>query len=283
MRVSVVLTTYNSPRWLELVLWGFSQQTHTDFEIVIGDDGSGPCTAKLIERMRIETGLPIRHVWQRDDGFRKCRVLNKALLHVRTDYVVFTDGDCIPRRDFVDTHVRNAESGRYLSGSYFKLPLETSEAIEKQDVLSGRCFDVGWLRDHGLPKSRNTIKVSATPWQAKLFNLITTTRCNLKGSNASAWTRDIAAVNGFDERMSYGGLDREFGVRLQNRGIKPKHVRFDAICIHLDHPRGYRDEQLVAQNKSLRQFVAREGIATTEYGLQQLVASGYLPNVPLSN
>ena len=51
MKLSVVITTYNSPLWLEKVLWGYSAQQHRDFEIVIGDDGSTEETAQLIQRM----------------------------------------------------------------------------------------------------------------------------------------------------------------------------------------------------------------------------------------
>ena len=40
MKTSVIFTTYNSPTWLEKVLWGFFSQTYRDFEIVIADDGS---------------------------------------------------------------------------------------------------------------------------------------------------------------------------------------------------------------------------------------------------
>src|SRR6056297_1935754 len=100
MQLSVVMTTYNSPLWLEKVLWGFSVQTHGDFELIIGDDGSSGSTADVINRLRQETQMTIHHIWQQDKGFRKCRILNKALLKASSDYVVFTDGDCIPRRDF---------------------------------------------------------------------------------------------------------------------------------------------------------------------------------------
>lgn len=267
MNVSVVLSTYNSPVWLEKVLWGYHHQSCKDFEIVIADDGSDDRTRQLITRMRDETDLSLVHVWQEDEGFRKCRILNKALLKTRYDYILFSDGDCIPRADFVATHVREARPGHFLSGSYFKLPLVTSQAISRDDIASGRCFDVKWLRDHGLGFWRKTHKISAGPRLAALLNSVTTTRCNFKGSNASAWKADILAVNGFDERMPWGGEDREFGVRLVNLGIEPKHVRYDAIVIHLDHARGYVDKEQVRHNKSLRQYNERHRIAYTDYGI----------------
>lgn len=270
MYVSVILSTYNSPLWLERVLWGYSAQQHREFEIVVADDGSTQATAELLRRMAKETGLAVEHVWQPDEGFRKCRILNKAVLAAKHDYLVFSDGDCIPRADFLAEHVHNAEPGYFLSGSYCKLPMATSEAITKDDILSGRCFDITWLRTHGLPRNRKNLKLAAPPKRAGLLNRLTTARCNFKGSNGSAWKADVLRVNGFDERMAWGGEDREFGVRLRNAGVKPKHVRYNAICIHLDHNRAYLDEAVVASNKRLRRSVEIDGVTSTNYGIRQL-------------
>jgi glycosyltransferase involved in cell wall biosynthesis len=270
MKLSVVMTTYNSPAWLEKVLWGYSVQRHRDFEIVIGDDGSRDDTRQLIDRMREETGLPIKHVWQEDDGFRKCRILNKAILQAEAPYLVFTDGDCIPRADFLAVHAAEALPGHYLSGGYHKLPMSTSVAITKDDILSGRCFELKWLKAHGLKSSYKNSKLTATPARAKLLNRLTPTKCNFKGSNASVWRDDVMRVNGFDERMPWGGLDREFGVRLINAGIRPKHVRYNAIVIHLDHKRGYKDPKLADENKQLRLYNARNKVTRTDHGIAEL-------------
>ena len=78
--ISVVLSTYNAVAWLEKVLWGFNAQTFRNFELVVADDGSGPETAALIEKMRSYVFYPIQHVWQEDEGFQKSRILNKAIL-----------------------------------------------------------------------------------------------------------------------------------------------------------------------------------------------------------
>jgi glycosyltransferase involved in cell wall biosynthesis len=273
MKLSVIMTTYNSPLWLEKVLWGYSVQDHKDFELIIGDDGSTDETREVIDRLRKETGMTIKHVWQEDKGFRKCRILNKSILQVESEYVVFTDGDCIPRKDFLSVHAREAEPETYLSGGYHKLPMSTSETITREDIVSGRCFDLKWLKAHGLKSSYKNSKLTAGPLRARIFNALTPTACNFKGSNGSAWLKDILAVNGFDERMPWGGLDREFGVRLINYGIKPKHVRYNAIVIHLDHKRGYKDPELVAANKALRVSSENNKTKVTPCGIKQLGAS----------
>lgn len=277
MKASVIISTYNSPAWLEKVLFGWFCQKRSDFELVIADDGSGPETAALLARLRPQSPVPIHHVWQPDDGFRKCRILNKAVLEASAPYLLFSDGDCIPRADFLDAHLRRAEPGYYLSGSYYKLPMRTSEAITREDIESGRCFDKHWLYRHGLPRWRKTLKLSAGPHLAPLLNRLTPAKCNFKGSNASVWKEDVLRVNGFDERMPWGGEDREFGVRLVNAGIRPRHVRYDAIVIHLDHARGYVDPGRVAANKALRLANARNGVTRTEHGIEQLQVEGYAP------
>ncbi len=275
MRISVIFSTYNSPKWLEKVLWGYSQQTHKNFEIIIADDGSTDETRSLIEQLRIDTGLTIKHVWQEDNGFQKCRILNKAILHAQSDYIVFTDGDCIPRHDFLATHAKEAKPSHFLAGSYIRLPMNTSQAITKEDILSHRCFDINWLKSQGLPSSRKNLKITANPSLAKALHFLTPARPNFKGGNSSVWLKDILKINGFDEKMQWGGLDREFGVRLVNAGVKARHVRYNTLTLHLDHSRGYKNPELVAANKALRKENERSKVVETQFGIRQLIEAGY--------
>lgn len=267
--ISVIVSTYNHPAWLEKVLWGFSGQTFTDFEILIADDGSGPETAALIERLRPEIGVPLRHVWHEDRGFRKCEILNKAILAADGDYLVFTDGDCIPRRDFLQVHQSLAEPRRFLSGGYVKLPLETSRRITNADILAGRATDYGWLRRQGAPASRRLARLALGPARARLFDLLTPTRPTWNGHNASAWREDIIAANGFDERMGYGGEDRELGERLENAGIRGKQIRHRALVVHLDHSRGYVRQDILDLNARIRRETRASGRTRTEAGLDR--------------
>lgn len=268
--VSVIFTTYNSPDWLEKTVWGFACQTHRPEQIVIADDGSTPETKQRIDTLRNETKLSIDHVWQEDDGFRKTLILNKAIVAATGDYLIFTDGDCIPRADFVETHLKHAERGRFLSGGYFKLPMETSRAITKDDIVSGRCFDVGWLRTHGLAKTYKAAKLTAKGWRRALYNRLTPAGATWNGHNASGWREDIVAANGFDARMQYGGEDRELGERLMNAGIKPKQIRYSAVCLHLDHARGYVDETAIEKNRAIRRETRRSRRVRTEHGISSL-------------
>ena len=268
MRISVIITTYNQPEWLEKVLWGYAAQTLPDFEVVVADDGSGADTRDAIGRVRPE--LPaLRHVWHADEGFRKCEILNKAILAAEGDYLVFTDGDCVPHRDLLAVHRRLAEPGRFLSGGYLKLPMEVSRLVGRGDVMDGSVLRLSWLRAQGVPFSIRLARLAAGPAAARLLDLLTTTRSTFNGHNASLWRSDAMTVNGFDERMGWGGLDRDFGARLRNLGIRGKQIRYRAHMVHLDHPRSYKSSEIVAANRRIRAETARSGRIRAVVGLDR--------------
>ncbi|WP_164101109.1 glycosyltransferase family 2 protein [Candidatus Laterigemmans baculatus] len=267
--ISVIITTYNSPDALRLTLKAFDLQTRRDFELVVADDGSGADTATVIDEFRAESDLPLIHVWHEDRGFRKCEILNRAIESATGDYLIFTDGDCIPRPDFVSVHHNEAEPRRFLSGTYNNLPPSFAEIITESTVGSGEAFQLKWLRSHGLPRSRKALRLTPYKTLAGILNRLTTTHPTWNGCNASGWKSDLEAVNGFDERMRYGGLDRELGLRLNNAGIKGKQIRFKAICLHIDHDRGYMNEKDLQDNLAIREATLRERSTFTPYGIRK--------------
>lgn len=269
MKVSIIITTYNAEEWLRKVLIGYSVQTESDFEIVIADDGSTPKTKELIDGFSSKFKHPIVHVWQEDDGFQKPRILNKAILASNSDYLLFTDGDCIPRKDFIATHLHYKEEGYFLSGGYFKLPMSISNAISDNDIMSQDCFTISWLRKQGLKFNFKLTKLTHNKWIATFMNWLTPTKRSWNGHNSSGFKKDILAVNGFNEVMKYGGLDRELGERMFNNGMLSKQIRYSAICLHLDHARGYFSQEEWDKNLAIRAFNRKHKIIKTSNGINQ--------------
>lgn len=264
---SIIISTYNSPEWLEKVFHGYNNQTYRNFEVVLADDGSGSETRELIERMKKEVFYPIVHVWHEDDGFQKSRILNKAIVQCAAEYIIMSDGDCIPRKDFVEQHVKHREKGYFLSGGYFMLPMPISKQITPEDIYTGRCFSVSWLKKNGLKTSFKNNKLTASAAKSYWLNRLTPTNASWNGHNASGWKKDIVAVNGFDERMQYGGQDRELGERLENSGIKSKQIRYNAVVVHLDHPRGYKNQRSIDKNLCIRKYTKQQKVNFTPYGI----------------
>lgn len=280
MQLSVIISTYNSPQWLEKVLAGYCVQTFKDFELIIADDGSGEETRQLIHSFSDK--LSIRHIWQDDLGFRKCRILNMAVEASQADYLVFSDGDCIPRKDFLLTHFIRRKKGHFLSGGYFKLPMHICDTITLQDIERQSCFDLQRLKAWGLKRSFKNNKLSPSRLKTELLNKITTTKATWNGHNVSGWKKDIVAVNGFNENMGYGGEDRELGERLANYGIKGVQVRYSAICVHLEHDREYIDREALQRNVLIRKRTRQQKLIWTDAGIrkEQVIHVGPLPMFP---
>lgn len=267
--ISIIVSTYNSPEWLKKVILGFSVQTYKHFELVIADDGSTGETADLIQEFQKQMNFPIVHVWHPDNGFQKTIILNKAIVQTSTDYIIMTDGDCIPRKDFVEVHERLRRPNVFLSGGYHKLPLKLSNLISKDDILSGNCFSIKWLLKNGMKRSFKNNKLNSYHFKSTFLNFITPTNPSWNGHNASAWKKDILAVNGFDERMEYGGEDRELGERLINKGIKGIQIRYSTTCIHLDHARSYINEKALALNAQIRENTKKTKSTWTVFGIKK--------------
>ena len=270
-QISIILSTYNQPKWLKKVLLGYEMQTYRDFEILIADDGSGEETNSLIENYKKNSQLKITHIWHEDRGFQKTIILNKSIVHSNSDYLLFSDGDCIPRSDFVENHILKREENYFLSGGYFKLPLNISNLISSDDIKKQKFFDINWLKKNGLRASINNNKLRVKGLTEKLLNRLTPTKATWNGHNSSGWKKDILNVNGFDERMQYGGEDRELGERMFNLGIKSKQLRYSAICVHLDHPKGYVKQEMIKKNNAIRKIVNKTNSVYTSYGINQKI------------
>ncbi|NQZ44837.1 MAG: glycosyltransferase family 2 protein [Flavobacteriaceae bacterium] len=266
-KISVIVSTYNAEDWLEKVLWGFHCQLFKNFEVIVADDGSGPATKELIDAMAAKVGYRLIHVWQEDDGFQKSRILNKAIMACNAEYIIMTDGDCIPREDFVEVHYINKAKGYFISGGYYMLPMNVSKQITLADIEAQNCFDIHWLKEKGIPKTFKNNKLTAKGFISFVLNTFTPTNASWNGHNSSGWKKDILNVNGFDERMQYGGQDRELGERLFNFGLKSKQLRYSAVCVHLDHKRGYKTPESIAKNRAIRKETRTAKHVWTHYGI----------------
>ncbi|MEO9210287.1 MAG: glycosyltransferase family 2 protein [Ginsengibacter sp.] len=268
MKLSIIISTYNSPEWLEKVLWGYQKQTFLDFEILIADDGSNFETADLIHKMKNQVSFPLHHIWQKDEGFRKCEILNKAILASSSEYLIFSDGDCIPRADFVEQHHSRMKANHFLSGGTVRLPLQLSKITSQENIKSQEVFDKFWLLKNGLKISfLKKLKLTKNKSLSEKLNRLTLTKATWNGGNSSAWKKDILAVNGFEERMHYGSEDREFGERMINNGIHGIQIRYSAISVHLDHNRSYSNETHLKENKQFWKNTKQFKSCWTPYGL----------------
>ena len=60
--------------------------------------------------------MSVKHVWQPHEISRKTIILNQTLVAATGDYLVFTDGDCVPHPRFIADHAALAEKNFWVQG-----------------------------------------------------------------------------------------------------------------------------------------------------------------------
>jgi len=236
LRIAVIVTTYNRPPALAAVLDSLAGQSYGDFEVLVADDGSGPETAQLIEERAARVEFPLHHVWHQDQGFRAAAIRNRAVAQTRAPYLVFLDGDCLVRPDFLRWHARLASSGRFVAGNR---------------VLLSEPFTEGVLK-HGLPlPGWGKLRLLAARLRGDINRFWPLVRLPLeplrdrtpqrwegvKTCNLGLWRADFLAVNGLDERyQGWGYEDSDLAIRLIRNAVDHRDGRFATTVLHLWHP-----------------------------------------------
>jgi len=239
---SVIISTYERAGHLARCLEGFRRQSDLRFDVLVADDGSGPETRELVERVAKDYPVPLRHVWQENAGFRKCRVLNLASRAAAADYLIYTDGDCVPHPRYVEMHLRYRAPGRYLVGRSVKWGEARSRRVDVAAVARGEHARIGlgdWW-DSLRQRNRNLPYGVFLPGDAsfRLMQRLKKNR-NLRGGNCSLWRADLERVNGWNEDFESWGLeDVELGYRLRLAGVEPALVINRACTFHMHHPEG---------------------------------------------
>jgi len=233
--ISVVVTTFDRVDALDAVLRSLAAQTDRDFEVVVADDGSGPETAALIESWKSRIGVPLLHVWHRHEGFRAAEIRNRAIQLSRGAYVIFLDGDCLTRPDFIARHRKLAERGWFVAGNRVLLTAMFTKRALREGVTPEMWRLSQWMSpwlgarmNRLAPLVRLPLgplrKVRARAWKGA------------RSCNLAVWRADLDRVDGFDaDYRGWGREDSDLVVRLLRAGVLRKDGSFATGVLHLHH------------------------------------------------
>jgi glycosyltransferase involved in cell wall biosynthesis len=265
MKTAVVVTTYNRPDALALVLDGFLAQAALDFSLLVADDGSTGETRRVVEAYAARAPFAVRHVWQEDRGFRAAAIRNRAVAESDADYVVFTDGDCVPARDFVAAHRRLAERGWFLAGNRVLLSRDFTARVLAEGLRVHAWTNGQWLSAWARRDINRLVPLVALPdWAGR--KLRPARWKGVKTCNLSVWREDLERVNGLDEAYSGWGLeDSDLVIRLLHAGVRHKSARFAAPLFHLWHPEN--DRSRLPENERRLAALLRSDRITASRGL----------------
>ena len=227
MRLSLIITTYNRPESLELVLRSIECQTITPEEVIIADDGSTSETKALVSRFQQDSELNIIYSWQEDKGFRAAESRNKAIVKSITNYIILIDGDTILHPRFIEDHISKAKPGYFIQGSRVLLTENKTKQVLDQQKINFSSFSIG------LQNRKNALYSSfLSTFLSRKKNFLG----GIKSCNMAFFKQDCIDVNGFNNDFKgWGREDSEFIVRLLNSGIRRKSLHFNAIQYHLWH------------------------------------------------
>jgi len=225
--VALIITTYNWPKALELVLESVRHQSLMPNEVIIADDGSTDETKKLIKTFQQNFPTKLIHLWHEDKGFRRSAVLNMAFSKTDSQYLIQLDGDCIIHKDFIKDHIFHAEKDTFLFGSRVNI-----QKLFLPTLFNNRIIRFNFFAN-GIKKRTRNLRMLFLSNQYKRKNELSK---KLRGCNLSFWKEDIIAINGYNEDMEgWGREDSEMIIRLLNKEILGKRLRYCGIIYHIYH------------------------------------------------
>ncbi len=264
-RATVIVTTYENPSALALVFAGLARQTSKEFEVLVADDGSGKPTATVIHDFIDKSDVVVRHVWQPDDGLRKSRILNRAILAAAGDYLIFTDGDCVPGPRFIESHLALTRPRTYLSGSAVLLGPAASDALTPDDISRGALDGTRSCRP-GNRRARRVMALQVPALAPLLDRRFARHPVGFHGNNSSVARSEAIAVGGFDERLERLE-DKDFGHRLRRHGVRAESVRYRVPVWHLHHERPYVSASMEDESRAVLEANTEAEVVRTPHGL----------------
>ena len=268
--VTLIISFYNKIVLLKLIFVALERQTFRNFEVIIADDGSKNDVVTEINSIKSNYFFEIKHVWHEDDGWQKNKILNKAVVESRGDYLIFIDGDCIPHRRFVQEHFENKVENQVVCGRRVMLTEKISKKLTINKINNGylECpvaFPLFYETVFGKKTTfmEDMLRVRSK-FLRKLF--LKDKKRYLLGCNYSIFKSDLFSVNGFDERFRYPGLgeDTDLEDRLSRIGIfciSKKHL---VTIFHVNHVHFNTSNE---SNRELFNENIRNKVTFTPYGI----------------
>jgi glycosyltransferase involved in cell wall biosynthesis len=255
--ITLVVNTYNQPEYLARVLNAVARQSSLPDEMLVADDGSEAPTKEVFAKWSAGQKFRAAHVWQKNEGFRRSRILNQAIAASRSDYIVFLDGDTVPHPQFIADHRATAKRNFFVQGHRALIEQEAAAWFGTKNFFAERRRAIFQNQISGL---KNSFR-----WPFAVSKIKDHLR-GIRGCNLGIWRADLVRVNGYNETFTgWGREDSELAVRLMNSGVQRLDLRGRALCFHLWHPPASRAG--LPTNDGLLEAAIRDKVTRCERGL----------------
>ena len=260
---SVVVACYDQGDVLPLALAGLASQGLRDMEVILADDGSREDYSPLLREWSRRFAHGIQHVRHEDRGFRKTRILNRAVRVSRFEALLFTDADCVAHPAFVGGHVGCLVPGTAATGRRAHLPREAFPSVE-EILARGMTVSLARLLALRLLGRASVVEHGVFfPWFAEAAG------AGILGSNFSVLKADLTAINGFNEEYEEWGTgeDTDLDLRLRLGGARVRAFRTKLVQYHIAHA-GAREAS--PRSRAILERTRMESRSRAAVGLEEI-------------
>lgn len=146
--ISVIIPFYNDELYIQQCLTAIINQTFTDLEIILVDDGSTDHSLSIVQKYQaLDNRIKVIHEANQGQGAAR----NNGIRHAHGDYIAFIDADDYVTNDYLEFLYNLLVSHNFQSPlaicSYYELNLETNQTINRGNdqrlTLSGeKCLEM---------------------------------------------------------------------------------------------------------------------------------------------
>lgn len=259
MSVTLIITVYKDYEALNLVLNSVLRQHQLPQQVILAHDTVDGGIQPILDQY--SSHLDLHHINQMDTGFNKNRILNKAILESKHEYLIFIDGDCFLHKRFIEEHRKHLTNGIFTAGRRIDLDAKTSREVRQNGIQQ-----LNLLR-----MLRNRTKRIEEAFYLKTPLISSSKTPNLLGCNMGWCKSDLKALNGFDMDYTLPGYgeDTDLEFRAIKSGMVAKNMRWKALQYHLHHERPNRESD-ITKSKTLYESKCQIGYFYCENGLSNI-------------
>lgn len=240
MKISVIVTVYNRLKYLRNILLALENQIKKPYEVIIADDGSSENLNEAIKNVIPVISYKLKHVYQKDLGFRASRSRNNGARVAEGEYLIFLDQDVLMDENFIQDFEKNRKHMEFMKANAIRLDETRSERLNKEIEKNGMTYS--YKRDvekliHEEEKEMIFKALKRDFFYTLLFKMKLRSRGVKLASLAMGVAKeDFIMVNGFDEKyIGWGHEDDDICNRFYAYGLIGRNIKLSNPIIHMWH------------------------------------------------
>ncbi len=137
--VSVIIPTYNRSNLVKEAVESVLQQTYTDFEVLVVDDGSTDDTRSVVKQIQDSR---IKYYYKDNGGQSSAR--NLGLIKAKGKYIAYLDEDDLWPTEYLETVINQFDANKDYGATYTRV-IELHPDGTKREISTSDRYKSGWI------------------------------------------------------------------------------------------------------------------------------------------